>query len=193
MAYAKGKYAKAISDRSGLQFPYTEMVKEWTGMWVHTSEYEPKAPQLMPHEHSPDPQALERPRGARTESNTTRLLPINPFYFTNGSTTVKVHAPGHGYTTSETIMFWSASNSGTEGTTTQFRGMGVQGTDRFGVAPSVLESASGYTPTPDTSNVTPNGPDLQSNFFTITISSTPTASGNGGGGVVFVGPTTVSA
>ena len=193
MSYAKGKYAKSISDRSGLQFPYTEMVKEWTGMWVHTSEYEPKAPQLMPHEHSPDPQALERPRVSRTAPDTTRLLPINPFHFTSGSTTVKVHAPGHGYTTSDTIMFWSASNSGTEGTTTQFRGMGVQGTDRFGVAPSVLESASGYTPTPDTSNVTPNGPDLQSNFFTITISSTPTASGNGGGGVVFVGPTTVSA
>ena len=57
MAYAKGKYAIAISDRSGLQFPYNEMVKEWNGAWVHTSEYEPKAPQLMPHEHSPDPQA----------------------------------------------------------------------------------------------------------------------------------------
>ena len=55
MAYASGKFAIAISDRSGLQFPYTEMVREWTGAWVHTSEYEPKAPQLMPHEHSPDP------------------------------------------------------------------------------------------------------------------------------------------
>ena len=48
MAYAKGKYAIAISDRSGLQFPYNEMVREWNGMCVHTSEYEPKAPQLMP-------------------------------------------------------------------------------------------------------------------------------------------------
>ena len=37
MAYAKGKYAKFISDRSGLQFPYTEMVTEWTGAKVHTS------------------------------------------------------------------------------------------------------------------------------------------------------------
>ena len=45
MAYAKGKYAIAISDRSGLQFPYNEMVREWNGMWVHTSEYEHKAPQ----------------------------------------------------------------------------------------------------------------------------------------------------
>ena len=193
MAHASGKYALAISDRSGLQFPYTEMVKEWTGAWVHTSEYTPKAPQLMPHEHSPDPQSLLHPRPARVAPDTTRLLPVDPFYFTSGSTTVKVRAPGHGFTTSDTIMFWDATNSGTEGTTTQFQGMGVQGTDRFGVAPSELESASGYTPTPDTSNVTPNGPDLESNFFTITISSTPTATGNGGGGLVFVGPTTVSA
>ena len=51
MAHASGKYAKAISDRSGMEFPYNEMVKEWTGAWVHTSEYEAKAPQLMPHEH----------------------------------------------------------------------------------------------------------------------------------------------
>jgi hypothetical protein len=26
---ATGKYAKAISDRSGFEFPYNEMVKEW--------------------------------------------------------------------------------------------------------------------------------------------------------------------
>ena len=38
-AFARGKYAIMISDRSGLQFPYREMVREWTGMWVHTSEW----------------------------------------------------------------------------------------------------------------------------------------------------------
>jgi hypothetical protein len=27
--FAKGKHAKAISDRSGMEFPYREMVKEW--------------------------------------------------------------------------------------------------------------------------------------------------------------------
>ena len=77
MAFAKGKYAKAISDRSGFAYPYTEMVKEWTGAWVHTSEYEPKAPQLMPHEHSPDPQALLRPRPARRAFPVPNLLPNN--------------------------------------------------------------------------------------------------------------------
>ena len=48
MTYAKGKYAKFISDRSGLEFPYTEMVKEWNGSFVHISEYEEKQPQLQP-------------------------------------------------------------------------------------------------------------------------------------------------
>ena len=36
--FASGKYAQAISDRSGMAFPYQEMVFEWTGMFVHNSE-----------------------------------------------------------------------------------------------------------------------------------------------------------
>jgi len=35
--FAKGSRALSISDRSGAAFPYKEMVKEWTGTWVHTS------------------------------------------------------------------------------------------------------------------------------------------------------------
>ena len=38
MPFARGKYAKAISDRSGMEFPYSEMVREWNGMLVHKSE-----------------------------------------------------------------------------------------------------------------------------------------------------------
>ena len=38
--YATGKYAKAISDRSGMEFPYKEMVREWNGAFVHVSEFE---------------------------------------------------------------------------------------------------------------------------------------------------------
>jgi hypothetical protein len=44
--FAGGRHALAISDRSGMAFPYQEMVFEWTGMFVHTSEWEPKQPQL---------------------------------------------------------------------------------------------------------------------------------------------------
>ena len=29
--FAKGKYAQFISDRSGMAFPYKEMVVEWNG------------------------------------------------------------------------------------------------------------------------------------------------------------------
>ena len=47
--FSKGRRALAISDRSGAAFPYNEMVKEWTGAWVHISEFEPKQPQLQPH------------------------------------------------------------------------------------------------------------------------------------------------
>jgi len=33
--YATGKRSKAISDRSGMEYPYEEMVKEWNGSLVH--------------------------------------------------------------------------------------------------------------------------------------------------------------
>ena len=60
--YASGKFALRISDRSGMSFPYNEMVQEWTGAWVHVSEYEPKQPQLDPKYHPTDPQSLQHPR-----------------------------------------------------------------------------------------------------------------------------------
>ena len=47
--YATGRNAVAISDRSGLRFPYLEMVREWNGSLVHYSEFESKQPQLDPH------------------------------------------------------------------------------------------------------------------------------------------------
>lgn len=109
MSYAKGKYAKFISDRSGLEFPYTEMAIEWNGMRVHTSEYEPKAPQLMPHEHTPDPQALEHARPARVEPATERLLGLNPFTHEAGSGLIKVFEPGHGRTTGDIVRFRDAT------------------------------------------------------------------------------------
>ena len=105
MSYAKGKYAKFISDRSGLEYPYTEMVIEWNGMRVHTSEYEPKAPQLMPHEHSPDPQALEHARPARVEPATERLLPLNAFRHEPSVDFIKVFEPGHNRATNDVVRF----------------------------------------------------------------------------------------
>ena len=62
MAFARGKRSKAISDRSGQAFPYTEMVKEWNGSLVHISEFEAKHPQLDPPHTKADAIALRNPR-----------------------------------------------------------------------------------------------------------------------------------
>ena len=67
MANASGKYSKAISDRSGLEFPYNEMKKEWNGSLVHKSEFEAKHPQESPSVHKADAESLENSRPARKE------------------------------------------------------------------------------------------------------------------------------
>ena len=91
-SFSQGKHALAISDRSGLAFPYNEMVREWNGALVHNSEYEPKQPQLQPKPTNADPQALQRARPARTEFPTEDFLPENPFT-TASNTTLKVAFP----------------------------------------------------------------------------------------------------
>ena len=75
MAYARGKYAKSISDRSGQEFPYREMVKEWNGSLVHISEFEKKHPQLDPKPHMADPVALYNSRKQRAAPVTVYLDP----------------------------------------------------------------------------------------------------------------------
>ena len=67
MAHATGTYAKAISDRSGREFPYKEMVKEWNGSFVHQSEFEAKHPQLDRSKHTCGAQSLKDARPARKE------------------------------------------------------------------------------------------------------------------------------
>jgi hypothetical protein len=69
MAQARGKYAKAISDRSGMEFPYNEMVREWNGHLVHKSEFEAKHPQLELRSRSGDAQGLFDARPDRTEED----------------------------------------------------------------------------------------------------------------------------
>ena len=73
MAYARGKYAKAISDRSGMAFPYNEMVKEWNGSLVHKSEYEGKHPQIRRKHITADPIALANAKSQKFQQ------PIQPF------------------------------------------------------------------------------------------------------------------
>jgi hypothetical protein len=95
--FATGKYAKAISDRSGMEFPFKEMVREWNGSLVHISEYEPKQPQLEPKPMNGDAISLRNVRPGRTEPATPRLLPLNAFTTTN--------EPNHGRSTSDTVRF----------------------------------------------------------------------------------------
>ena len=81
MAYARGKYAQAISDRSGLAFPYNEMVKEWNGSFVHKSEFEAKHPQIRKKHIKGDAIALANARPRPPENEKEFLLYISSGFF----------------------------------------------------------------------------------------------------------------
>ena len=164
MAYARGKYAKFISDRSGMEYPYKEMVKEWNGARVHKSEFEPKTAQDHPRKHSPDGEALQFARTARTENAVARLLPRNPFRFTASSTTVSVFEPDHGRSSSDTVRFRDVTGA------------------LFGASVTELEDEDGYSITK-----------TDDDFYTFTVSTAPSITGNGGGGYASSGPATLSA
>jgi hypothetical protein len=95
--FARGKNALSISDRSGLRFPYTEMVREWNGSLVHYSEYEAKQPQLEPKPVGSDPQALQNPRVQGDDTPQLILLNPNPFeiIISGGNTFVNVYSVDH--------------------------------------------------------------------------------------------------
>lgn len=65
--FATGKKSYAISDRSGLRYPYSSMKKEWNGLLVGPDEYEAKHPQLGPFKKVVDPEALPNSRPDRVE------------------------------------------------------------------------------------------------------------------------------
>jgi|TARA_A100000171_G_C2028172_1_gene94473 hypothetical protein len=88
MAYATGKKSYAISDRSGMAFPYQEMVREWNGSLVHISEFESKHPQIRRKTVKADAIALRNTRpqdftldsGGATFTTANLSLP-GPFSF----------------------------------------------------------------------------------------------------------------
>ncbi len=198
--YATGKYAKAISDRSGMEFPYKEMVREWNGAFVHVSEYEPKQPQLEPKPNGADSIALLNTRTDRVEPATTVRLPNNPFEtYQAGSAIINVFAPGHGLTDSTTYRFRGApTTSPGTGTSTNpvFAYAAIPNFD--GIAGSNVAKAAGYTirtgkyksGARDASNDY-----LTSNFFFFTVDTNTATSGNikGGGYGCSVGPITIEA
>jgi len=192
--YATGKYAKAISDRSGMEFPYREMVREWNGAFVHVSEFEPKQPQLEPKPQSPDGVALLHVRTDRTEPATTVRIPDNGFEtYEAGSGIINVFSPGHGLTDNTTYRF--------RGPPTTSAGTGnfvyANPEDFDGISGSNIAKAAGYTITTglyvDDARVSTDY--AVANFFFFTVDTdTATKGGVSGGGIgCSVGPVTLSA
>ena len=160
---ASGKYAKFISDRSGLEFPYSEMAIEWNGAKVHISEYEKKHPQLEPKRFMAEPQGLRNARPDRVEPAVARLLPANPFAITSGSTTITVTEPNHGRSTNDTVRFRNVDGS------------------PGGIAPSAYTADTGFSITVTTTD-----------NYTFTLGSTPNITEQSGGLTVTAGPVTLT-
>ena len=87
--WSSGKFALRISDRDGQAYPYNEMVQEWTGAWVHRSEYEPKSPLLNPTNHPTDAQSLQhaKPQVVSVIVPLGGISDVNPVTGLNGNTT----------------------------------------------------------------------------------------------------------
>ena len=161
---AVGKHAKFISDRSGLEFPYNEMMIEWNGSRVHSSEYDKKHPQLEPKRFVAEPQGLRNAAPARTEPVVARLLGPNPFSITSGSTTITVTDTNHGRSTNDTVRFRNVDGS------------------PGGLSLTAYTAGSGFT-------ITVTSTDK----YTFTLGSTPTITEQSGGMTVTAGPVTLDA
>jgi hypothetical protein len=161
--YATGKRAKAISDRSGMEFPYREMVREWNGAFVHVSEFEPKQPQLEPKPMNGDAISLRNVRPDRIEPAVAAMLGNDPFSTTASSQTVTVTEKNHGRTSGDTVRFRN-----------------VQGSPG-GVAFTTYENSSGFSITVTTTDK-----------YTFTLGATPSITEERGGPTVSAGPVTIT-
>ena len=193
--FATGKYARAISDRSGLEFPYNEMVKEWNGSLVHVSEFEPKQPQLEPKPMNGDSISLRNIRPDRTENDVPYLLPTDAFEtYEAGSRIINVTAPGHGLTTATTYRFRGSPLAITAaGGSFQF----ANPEDFDGITGANIAKAAGYTITTGlyVNDARVSTDYAVANFFFFTVDTdTATKGGVSGGGIgCSVGPVTLSA
>ena len=193
--YATGKYAKAISDRSGLEFPYREMVREWNGSFVHVSEFEPKQPQLEPKPQSADGIALRHVRTARTENDVPYSIPENGFEtYQAGSGVINVTAPGHGLTNGTTYRFRGSPALVTGGGGTfQYNNPA----DFDGITGANIAKAAGYAITTgifrDGARVSTDYAVANFFFFTVDTDTATVGEIKGGGVGCSVGPVTLSA
>ena len=201
--YASGKYALAISDRSGMAFPYDEMVKEWNGSLVHYSEFEAKQPQLQPKPVGSDPQALYNPRPQPESKKSLILLDNNPFttIIYSGTTYVNVYSPDHQRSAGDIVRFRgpplvdSAGSGGDEGRNLQsfatiptFDNVSdLNNTSGFTIALGKIDSSGNVTGATTTDALT-----TPINYFYITSTSNATSGGVfGGGSNTSAGPVTL--
>ena len=146
--FATGKHAVAISDRSGLRFPYNEMVREWNGSLVHFSEFEAKQPQISPKPVGSDPQALYNPRVQRASTAGLILLDNNPFEIIifGGNTFVNVYSLDHQRLANSIVRLRGAPQVTTSGT----GGPDAPNLQSYAAIPNIagvtdIDSANGFT------------------------------------------------
>ena len=163
--FASGKKAQAISDRSGMAFPYNEMLKEWNGSFVHISEFEAKHPQLEPKAHKADAQGLQNARPDRTETPVPILLKTDSFKTsTSGTSVITVTEESHGRATSDTVRFRDVLSFD-------------------GITATNINRSAGYTITK-----------VDDNTYTFTVATDTATTGNlrGGGFRAYAGPVTIT-
>ena len=201
--YASGKNALAISDRSGLRFPYSEMVREWNGSLVHYSEFEAKQPQLEPKPVGSDPQALFNPRPQPASKASLILLNSNPFtsVIYSGTTYVNVFSEDHQRAAGDVVRFrgapqvTSAGTGGSDATNLQsfaniptFDNVSdLNNTNGFTIALGQIDSSGTVTGATTSDALTD-----PINYFYITSTSSATSGGvSGGGDNCSAGPVTL--
>jgi len=204
--YASGKRSLAISDRSGMAFPYTEMVREWNGSLVHTSEYEPKQPQLEPKPVGSDPQALFNPRPQPASKTSLILLGSNPFttVISGGTTYVNVFSENHQRSAGDIVRFRGppivtaagpgGANPADNRNMQQFATIptfdnvsDLNNTSGFTIALGQIDSAGNVTGATTSDALTD-----PINYFYITSTSAATSGGvSGGGENTSAGPATL--
>ena len=189
MAFARGKYAKAISDRSGMEFPYNEMVREWNGSFVHKSEYESRHPQDEAKHYSTEGHGLRNARPARTEEDVVGMLGPNPFEtIAAASGILNVFEKSHGRDTDDTVRFrgsiWTSSDSDAYQNPLTFDG----------ISGSNIAYSSGYSITVgkrDSSGDITNTNDYY--HFTVNTNTATSGGISGGGNNCSAGPASLSA
>ena len=114
--YASGKKSQAISDRSGLKVPYTDLKTTWDGLRVSLEDWEPKQPQLTPAKNVVDATALFNPRPDTDPENATVFLGYNFDIFTPIQERPPIGVHGLGVAAHGSVVEMEASVTGVAGT-----------------------------------------------------------------------------